>query len=124
MTYVYNPPFDTVGYAKARVDGAKAFRQSVTQKYRDSYQDFWLLSRSEVSVENLQAVLDELGPGLVIPILTDAATFVGAINTAFPGELEEKFHSAPYAYTVTQEGRLVIGELKEAWQPEEPEVFA
>lgn len=120
MAYEYNPPFNAPIYAQARADGARAFRQAVTQRYRDSYEDFWLLRREEVSPENLQAVLDELGP-LVLQILTDSATFVGAITAAFPGELDEKYRDAPYEYTVTPQGRLVIGELKEAWRPEEVE---
>ena len=120
MTYVYEPTFNVALYAKARVDGAQAFRSSVTQKYRDSYSDFWCLGRPEVLPENMQAILDELGP-LVFQILTDSSTFVSAITTAFPGELEAKYESAPYDYTITPEGRLVIGELKEAWQPVTPE---
>jgi hypothetical protein len=119
MTYVYEPTFNVAMYAKARVDGATAFRSSVTQKYRDSYSDFWCLARPEVSAENMQAILDELGP-LVFQILTDSSTFVAAITTAFPGELEEKYESAPYDYTII-EGRLVLGDLKEAWQPVIPE---
>ena len=119
MTYIYEPTFNTPLYAKARVDGAQAFRSSVTQKYRDSYSDFWCLARPEVLPENMQAILDELGP-LVFQILTDSSTFVAAITTAFPGELEEKYESAPYDYTII-EGRIVIGDLKEAWQPETPE---
>lgn len=121
MTYVYNPSFNVTAYVEARVAGASAFREGVVQKYRESYKDFWLLERSEVSVENLQAILDNMGPGLYFPILTDAATFVEAITTAFPDDLEEKYHSAPYEYTITQEGRLVIGELKKVWQPEPEE---
>ena len=121
MSYEYTPSFNVSLYAKARVDGATAFRSSVTQKYRDSYSDFWCLARPEVSAENMQAILDELGP-LVFQILTDSSTFVAAITTAFPGELEAKYESAPYDYTITPfEGRLVLGELKEAWQPETPE---
>jgi hypothetical protein len=119
MTYTYEPTFNVSLYAKARVDGATAFRSSVTQKYRDNYSDFWCLGRPEVSAENMQAILDELGP-LVFQILTDSSTFVAAITTAFPDELEEKYESAPYDYTII-EGRLVLGDLKEAWQPETPE---
>jgi hypothetical protein len=120
MTYQFTTPFNVALYAQARVDGATAFRQSVTQKYRDSYEDFWCLNRPEVSPENMQAILDALGP-LTLQILTDSATFVGAIIYAFPGEMDEKYQSAPYEYTITDQGRLVIGELKEAWQPEPAE---
>ena len=120
MSYDYTPSFNVAMYAKARVDGATAFRSSVTQSYRNSYEDFWCLNRTEVLPENMQAILDELGV-LVIQILTDSATFVAAINTAFVGELEEKYQSAPYEYTITPEGLLVIGALKEAWQPETEE---
>lgn len=120
MSYDYTPTFNVSLYAKARVDGATAFRSSVTQSYRNSYEDFWCLNRTEVTPENMQAILDELGV-LVIQILTDSATFVAAINTAFAGELEEKYQSAPYDYTITPEGRLVIGALKEVWIPVTPE---
>ena len=119
MTYIYEPTFNVAMYAKARVDGATAFRSSVTQKYRDSYSDFWCLGRPEVLPENMQAIIDELGP-LVFQILTDSSTFVAAITTAFPDELEAKYESAPSDDTII-EGRIVIGDLKEAWQPVIPE---
>ena len=118
--YEYTENFNTPLYAKARVDGANAFRESVINLYKNQYEDFWLLNRDEVSAENLQSVLDELG-SLAIAILQDAATFVTAIETAFPGSLPTKYHSAPYNYTISAEGRLVISEKKEDWLPVEPE---
>lgn len=114
MTYEYNPQFNVSLYAKARVDGANAFRDSVVSLYLSQYKDFWLLNRDEVTVENMQSIIDELGL-IAIAILQDAATFVAAIETAFPGSLDKKYHSAPYEYEVTAQGRIVLSELKGGW---------
>lgn len=113
--YNYEPPFPVGEYAKARVDGAESFRMLVVENYIRSYRDFWCLDRPEVSPQNLQAIFDELG-AVALEILTDSATFIGAISQAFPDDLEDRYKAAPYEYTITPDGRLIIGELKDEWQ--------
>jgi hypothetical protein len=122
MTYQLpeEPTFPAIVYAKDRVTMTNQFRSDVSAKYIANYENFWAIGREEVGIEEMQAILDALG-GTGIQILTDSAAYVAGITSSFPGELPEKYHSAPYEYTVEAPGRIVLVALKEAWIPEEPE---
>jgi hypothetical protein len=120
MTYQLptNPPFPAALYAQDRVTLASQFRADVIAKYISNYENFWAIGRDEVGMVEMQAILDALGvTGL--QILTDSAGYVAGILESFPSELPEKYHSAPYEYAVEAGPRIVLVELKEAWQPEE-----
>lgn len=123
--YSITTPFPVDAYAQARVDVATQFRRSVPAAYAAMYENFWCLGRSEVTIVEMQAILDRLGP-VALQILQDAGSYVSGINTSFPGELDAKYHGAPYTYTVEVVGgvptRIVLGALKPEWAPppEEP----
>lgn len=116
------PAFPADTYAADRVTLSSQFRKDVIARYVANYENFWAIGREEVGKEEMQAILDRLGP-TAVAILTDAYAYVQGVVTAFPDDLPVKYHEAPYTYTVTGEGRIVLGELKEAWQPhpEEPQ---
>lgn len=120
MSYTIETPFPAATYAQDRAIGATQFRESVTQSYIASYTNFWAIGRDEVGIEQMQAILDTLGV-VGIQILTDSAAYVAGITTSFPGDLPEKYHSAPYEYHIEAPGRIVLDSLKDAWKPEEPE---
>lgn len=115
------PAFPADTYAADRVTLSSQFRKDVISRYIANYENFWAIGREEVGKEEMQAILDRLGP-TAVAILSDAYSYVQGVVTAFPDDLPAKYHEAPYAYTVTPEGQIVLGELKEAWQPqlEEP----
>lgn len=120
MTYQFQPAFPVDTYAQDRAIIASQFRAKVIGDYQAMYENFWALGRDEVGIEQMQLILDRLGV-VGIAILTDAATFVQAILTAFPGELAEKYHSAPYEYHIEAPGRIVLDSLKDAWIPQQPQ---
>jgi hypothetical protein len=111
------PAFPAITYAQDRIALATQFRADVVAKYVSNYENFWGIGRDEVGMVEMQAILDTLGvTGL--QILTDSADYVAGILESFPSELPEKYHSAPYEYAVEAGPRIVLVELKEAWQPE------
>jgi hypothetical protein len=120
MTYQLptEPTFPALVYAQDRVALATQFRADVVAKYVSNYENFWAIGRDEVGLPEMQAILDTLGT-TGLQILTDSAGYVAGILASFPNELEEKYHSAPYEYTVEAGPRIVLAELKEAWQPQE-----
>ncbi len=111
------PDFPATLYAQDRVTLASQFRADVVQRYIANYENFWCIGRPEVGMVEMQAILDRLG-AVGIAILTDSAAYVAGILVSFPGELPEKYQSAPYEYTVEAPGRIVLVSLKEAWQPQ------
>lgn len=120
MKYQIEKTFPVEIYASDRITMANQFRQDVIGDYKQMYENFWGLNREEVDMEAMQRILDRLGiAGL--EILQDAGKYVEGIVTAFPDELDKKYHSSPYEYTSEAPGRIVLQSLKEAWQPEEPE---
>ncbi len=115
------PAFNARLYAENRVVAANAFRSHVIQQFTNQYEEFWGLNREEVGLEEMQLILNELG-SVAVEILTDAAVYAAALFQNYPGELAEKYLTAPYSYT-TDTGAIVLTELKEVWQPvveEEP----
>lgn len=122
MTYTIETPFPVDLYAQDCVSVATQYRADVITRYQAMYENWWKLNREEVSIQEMQQILDRLG-AVGIAILTDAAKHVTGLESTFPGELPEKYHSAPYNYTIEAPGRIVLVSLKEAWQPpqEEPE---
>lgn len=102
-------------YAQDRVTLSTQFSRDVIKRYIDNYENFWAIGRSEVGKEQMQAILDRLGL-TAIAILTDAWQYVQGIVGAFPDHLPAKYHEAPYDYEVVA-NRIVLGELKEVWQP-------
>jgi hypothetical protein len=119
MSYTIETPFPAAIYARDRAIGATQFRESVTQSYIASYTNFWAIGRDEVGMPEMQAILDTLGM-VGIQILTDSVAYVAGIAASFPGDLPEKYHSAPYDYHVVAPGRIVLDSLKDDWQPETP----
>jgi hypothetical protein len=114
------PPFPVDVYAADRVAMASQFRVDVIIRYQQNYEKFWGLDREELGSAEMQGILDRLGPA-AMEILADAALYVGGLVAAFPGELPARYHEAPYAYTVTPEGRIVLEALKEEWVTAEDE---
>lgn len=114
------PSFPADIYAADRVTLSSQFRRDVISRYIANYENFWAIGREEVGKAEMQAILDRLGP-VAVQILMDAWSYVQGVVTAFPDDLPAKYHEAPYSYTVNSEGRIVLGELKEAWQPQPEE---
>lgn len=120
MPYEIETGFPSWTYAKDRAAGASQFRVKVIADYQANYENFWCLGVPEVGRDEMQAILDTMGlAGLAV--LSDACAYVQGLVTAFPGDLPAKYHAAPYTYTVSEFGEIMLGELKEAWQPEDAE---
>lgn len=114
------PDFPADVYAADRVALSSQFRRDVTERYKANYENFWAIGRKEVGPEEMQAILDRLGP-TALEILADAYAYVQGIIAAFPDDLPARYHEAPYTYTVDSAGRIVLGERNEAWLPTEDE---
>jgi hypothetical protein len=114
------PDFPADVYAADRVALSSQFRRDVIERYKANYENFWAIGREEVGKEEMQAILDRLGP-TALEILLDAYLYVQGIIVAFPDDLPERYHEAPYTYTVDSDDRIILGELKAAWLPNEDE---
>jgi hypothetical protein len=119
MSYTIETPFLVDIYAQDCVAVASQYRADVIARYQAMYENWWKLNRDEVSIREMQSILDRLG-AVGIEILTDAAKHVTGLESTFPGELPAKYHSAPYEYHVVAPGRIVLDSLKDDWQPETP----
>lgn len=108
------PSFPADIYAADRVRLSSQFRRDVSDRYKANYENFWAIGREEVGQQEMQAILDRLGP-TALEILSDAYAYVQGIIAAFPDDLPNRYHEAPYTYTVDAEGRIVLGELKAEW---------
>lgn len=116
--YTVDTPFPASQFAKDRAIGASQFREQTVASYKSNYENFWCLGLPEITVVEMQATIDAMGVTALL-ILADSAKYVGGLVAAFPDDIDEKYRSSPYTYTVSETGQITLGELKEAWQPEE-----
>ena len=124
--------FDASEHARNKAIRANQLEASILQQYKDSFEDFWGVSGSDVttdvdgvsvtafvsngsrySVQEMQQVIDTLGAA-AIQILTGAAGLTQFIDAAYPGVLPDRYKTAAFTYTIGQNG-LVIGNLNEFW---------
>lgn len=117
----YSPPdaeFSASLVARNVVINANQFRDLISQQYIASYHQFWGIGTR--TVEEQQSVIDVLGQ-VGLQILTDSAAFVEFVDEAYPGSLPKRYQSSPYTYELTADGRLILLDLKEAWNEEASE---
>lgn len=136
----------TQSLAEDAVQLASQFDQGVIDQYKAMFINYWKVGR-EFTREQLQARSNRMGV-TELAILLKAGGFVQAI-LQMGGELESKFHTPPYEYELVDIvfadghavatlatfdelfvqmqthgpftlGRVVLGDLKDDWQPAQP----
>lgn len=139
--------FNPKEHARNKVIRSNQFLELVLQQFTDAYESFWGVSGSTQEVkdkdgnlvldenqapikkfvgggsryttEEMQSVIDALGPQALIAILTQTAGFTQFLNAAYPGILQDQYQTAAFSYTLTQ-SRVTLGELNHFWSvPEE-----
>lgn len=115
-----DPSFPASIYAQDRVILSSQFRKDVISRFIANYENFWAIGREEVGIEEMQMILDRMG-ATATAILLHAWDYVQGIVSAFPEDLPEKYHEAPYEYEISDEGSIILIKLKAAWLPEEQE---
>lgn len=128
MTYeLPEESFDAVAALRTRVTAANQYREARARNYIAQYEAYWQLPITHgergLSMEQMQAVLNA-GQATAIQILTDAVKEVEFIVEQNPESLPEKYRSAPYERTVSQETGIQLVSLKPEWEvpvEEEPD---
>jgi hypothetical protein len=111
------PDFDALEHARNKILRANQFQELVIGQFIAAYEDFWGVDPnggSRYTVEQMQAVLDDMPMATAMDILTDALGFKTYLETAYPGQLPEKYHESAWAYTADQNG-ITLTELRPAW---------
>lgn len=126
MTYeIPEAKFSPNEHARQAVTAAIALKSSIKYGFINGYHLFWGVSDpptgSIYTTEQLQAKIAEIGMAETIEILTEAAGLYKFLAVAYPGAVEEKYATAAFDYSITQNG-IEFGDLKETWQtPPAPE---
>jgi len=86
--------FDAVLSAENKTIKATQIQEGMISLFKQGYEDFWGVENdtSKHTVEQMQQIIDEMPAAL--DILTDVVKFKTFANNAFPGMLEEKYHTA------------------------------
>lgn len=118
--------FDAVGEARKKIEQANGFQSLVVSEFIVTYEKFWGLNPSgandpggsRYTTAEMQEILDAMPMATAIDILTDASEFKTFVNTAYPGQLPEKYHESAWNYTIGQNG-ITLTTLKDAWKKAE-----
>lgn len=105
--------------ANLRFIEADATAKHMIATYQNGYEKFWqpprVAGERALSRDETQQILNA-SPGIA-DILLDGGAFVAFIESAHPGALPERYHSAPYPL----DGLTITGDLKSEWEVQEPE---
>lgn len=142
------PPesFNPKEHARNKAIRSNQFLATVLQQFIASYEEFWGVSGSmqpvidekgqpvldgdgnqvtefvgngsRYTTEEMQSVMDELGPANVVAILTQSQGFIQFLVVSYPGELPERYHLAAFDYT-TDLGRIHLVGVNKVWAKKE-----
>ncbi|MEP3479033.1 MAG: hypothetical protein ABJZ55_07295 [Fuerstiella sp.] len=108
--------------ATRRASNADTCRKQIVRLWMQQYREFWGLDRDDIDQATIQAILDELPSAA--DILADSVGFLQWLVAAHPdllaGDepyLPPKYLASPYAMTIDETGRIVLGALSDDWQP-------
>ncbi len=143
MAFEIPPPkFDAYEHARNKAIRSNQFLELVLQQFTDAYESFWGVSGStqpindddgnptdktefvgggsRYTTEEMQSVIDALGPQALVAILTQTAGFTQFLNAAYPGVLADRYQKAAFDYKMDETGIHLVG-LNEIWAKKEDE---
>ena len=107
--------FDANKAANLRVKEANATADKLVSSYQDGYEKFWQPPRvyldRALTADQVQQMLNA-DPAGFAEILADGSKFVEFVESAHPGQLPDRYHTAPYP----MDGLTITGPIKDDWK--------
>lgn len=126
--------FDATDHARNKMLRANQTLEAFLRNYIQPFEDFWGVSGNDQTIdgvtkfvgngsryttEEMQQIMDVIGPADLVSLLTQAGAFIAFMEAAYPGMLPERYQQAAFNYTFGPSG-IVLGELNHFWSiPEE-----
>lgn len=109
--------FEANKAANLRFKEANATAEKMILDYQTGYEKFWqpprVYAERALTRDQMQQILNS--SAAIADILQDGAGFVAFVQSAHPGALPERFHTAPYP----MDGLTITGDIKPEWKEQD-----
>lgn len=108
--------------ARNKIIRCNVLQATIIDLYRNAYEEFWGVTFEQGSihtVEEMQSVIDKMTHPVVINILLDSQALSQFIASSYDNALPDRYLSSAFEVSFTEQGTIIVGELKEPWKKPE-----